>query len=74
MDWDGNIVWKFDRTELVADPGKNHSGRQGSITIFKEKVLLQVITHRSRTVCGWRKTLILTHENLYNHEITDVSD
>ena len=22
VDWDGHIVWKFDKTELVADPGK----------------------------------------------------
>jgi hypothetical protein len=30
VDWDGNIVWKFDKTELVADPEKkNMTGSSG---------------------------------------------
>ena len=37
VDYDGNIVWKFDHTELIADPGKNRPGRQDSITITREK-------------------------------------
>ena len=72
VDWDGHIVWKFDKTELVADPGKepvymarqHHDyQREGSTVGYYYP------NGNPRTDGG--KTLILTHENLYNHSISD---
>ncbi len=72
VDWDGSIVWKFDRTEFVADPGeeprymaRQHHDyqREGSSTGY--------YAPDSEPYSDHGNTLILTHENLYNHEITD---
>ncbi len=72
VDWEGNIVWKFDRTERVADPGtdpvymaRQHHDfqREGSTTGYYYP------GGAPRTDGG--NTLILTHENRYNREISD---
>lgn len=72
VDWDGNIVWKFDRTELVEDPGepprfvaRQHHDyqRQGSSTGYYAP------GSQPLTVSG--NTLLLTHETLYSPSITD---
>lgn len=47
VDYDGNIVWKFDHTELIADQEKNRPGRQDSITITREKEILSDIIIRA---------------------------
>ncbi len=72
VDWDGNVVWKFDKTEFVADPGtepryvaRQHHDfqREGSATGYYAPGA-QPLTDRGNT-------LILTHANLYNHTISD---
>lgn len=72
VDWDGHIVWKFDRTELVQDPGeepryiaRQHHDyqREGSSTGYYAPGAEPYTDHGN--------TLILTHENLYNHNISD---
>lgn len=42
VDWDGHIVWKFDKTELVADPVKNRSIWLDSTMIFSVRAALWV--------------------------------
>ncbi len=72
VDWDGNIVWKFDHTELVADPGtepryiaRQHHDyqREGSTTGY--------YAPGSEPYTDHGNTLILTHEDVYNHKISD---
>ncbi len=72
VDWDGNIVWKFDKTELVSDPGKeprymarqNHDfQREGSTVGYYYPAAAP------KTKDG--NTLLLANENLYNHDISD---
>ncbi len=72
VDWDGNVVWKFDHTELVADPGtepryiaRQHHDfqREGSAVGYYAPDEVPSINHGN--------TILLTHENIYNHEITD---
>lgn len=72
VDWDGHVVWKFDHTELIQDAGeephyiaRQHHDyqREGSSTGYYAPGA-EPLTDRGNT-------LILTHENLYNHEISD---
>ena len=72
VDWDGKIVWRFDKTELVADPGKDprwmarqHHDyqREGSTVGYYYP------GSAPRTDGG--KTLLLTHENVYDRNISD---
>lgn len=72
VDWDGKIVWKFDQTELIADPGKEPVYMARQHHDFQREgssVGYYYPGGEPRTDGG--KTLILTHENLYNHEISD---
>ena len=72
VDWDGNIVWKFDRTELVADPGKEPQWQARQHHDFqREGSSTGYYAPGAEPCVDGGKTLILTHENLYNHEITD---
>lgn len=72
VDWDGNIVWRFDKTEKIEDPGekaryiaRQHHDfqREGSATGYYDP--------SSEPYADHGKTLILTHEDVYNHKITD---
>ncbi len=72
VDLDGNIVWKFDKTEPYVDDDGNDRfyarqhhdfQREGSSTGYYYP------NGEPKTDSG--NTLILTHENLYNHKITD---
>ncbi len=72
VDWAGNIVWKFDKTEEIADPGEDvrymarqHHDfqREGSATGYYDPSSEPYTDHGN--------TLILTHEDVYNHKITD---
>ena len=72
VDWDGNIVWKFDKNELVEDPGdepryvaRQHHDyqREGNpVGYFVPNYIPQVSSG---------KTLVLTHENVKNEKISD---
>lgn len=72
VDWDGNIVWKFDHTELVADPGKEpvYMARQHH-DYQREGSTVGYYYPGGEPKTDSGNTLILTHENLYNHEISD---
>lgn len=72
VDWAGNIVWKFDKTELIKDPGEDSRyiarqhhdyQREGSATGYYAPGKEPCTDHGN--------TLILTHENVYNHNISD---
>ncbi len=72
VDYDGNIVWKFDRNEFVADAGRepeyqarqHHDfQREGSPTGYYSP------SQTPKSLEG--NTLILTHENVFNHKISD---
>jgi hypothetical protein len=72
VDWDGNIVWQFDRHEYIEDPGeeprwmaRQHHDyqRQGSSTGYYSPAE-SPLTDRGNT-------LILVHENVHNPEISD---
>ena len=72
VDWDGNVVWKWDHTELVADEGKpaawqarqHHDfQREGSPVGYYAPGL------EPRTDGG--NTILLVHENSYHPEISD---
>ena len=72
VDWEGNIVWKFDHTERVADPGKeprwmarqHHDFQREGSTVGYYYPGGEPRTDRGRT-------LILTHENVFNQEISE---
>ena len=72
VDWDGHIVWKFDKTELVADPGKEpvYMARQHH-DFQREGSTVGYYYPNGEPKTDSGNTLILTHENLYNHDISD---
>lgn len=72
VDWDGHIVWKFDKTELVADPGKEpvYMARQHH-DFQREGSTVGYYYPNGEPKTDSVNTLILTHENLYNHDISD---
>jgi len=72
VDWDGNIVWKFDHLEFIDDEGdkeeymaRQHHDyqREGSPTGYFSPEL-EPYNNKGNT-------LILVHENLYNNKISD---
>ncbi|MCH3972709.1 MAG: aryl-sulfate sulfotransferase [Oscillospiraceae bacterium] len=72
VDWNGNIVWKFDHLEFIDDPGsepryvaRQHHDfeREGSSTGYYAPGAEPLTDHGN--------TLILTHINCYNHAISD---
>ena len=72
VDYDGNIVWKFDHTELIADPGKEPTWQARQHHNYQREgntVGYYYPGGEPKTDSG--NTIILTHENVYNHEISD---
>lgn len=72
VDWEGNIVWKFDQNEYIEDQGeeprwmaRQHHDyqREGSSVGYYTPGTLPKVDN-----CN---TLILTHEDVYNPKITD---
>lgn len=72
VDWDGNVVWSFDKWEFIEDPEKtprwmarqHHDyQREGSSTGYYSP-------EQTPNAKGG-KTLILSHKNVYNHRISD---
>lgn len=72
VDWEGNIVWQFDKTEFVADPGeeprymaRQHHDyqREGSSTGYYVPGVEPKVKEGN--------TIILVHEDLYNRKISD---
>lgn len=72
VDWDGNIVWKFDHTELVADPGSEPTWQARQHHDYqREGNTVGYYYPGGEPKVDGGNTIILTHENVYNHEITD---
>jgi hypothetical protein len=72
VDWDGNIVWKFDKYELVKDPrqkprwmARQHHDYQ------REGNTVGYYVPGMEPRLGGGKTLILCHKNLKNPRISD---
>ena len=72
IDWDGNVVWKFDRNEYIEDPGipgrwmaRSHHDyqREGSTTGYYAPGM------EPKTDSG--NTLVLAHRNARNPKISD---
>ena len=72
VDWDGNVVWKFDKKEYIEDEGhepqwmarQHHDYQREGNTVG-----YYVPGMECKTDGG--NTLILCHQNLYNNKITD---
>lgn len=72
LDWDGKVIWKFDRFEEVRDPGKepiwmsrqHHDyQREGNPVGYYVPGMNPLVNKGS--------TLVLSHKNLRNSKITD---
>lgn len=72
VDWDGNIVWQFDKTEFVADPGEEprHMARQHH-DYQREGSATGYYAPGAEPKAKEGNTIILVHEDLYNHKISD---
>lgn len=72
VDWDGNVVWKFDKVEYIEDEGEeprwmarqHHDYQREGSTVGYYAPGSEPLTDRGNT-------LILVHENLYNTKITE---
>lgn len=72
VDWDGKIVWKFDHTEYVEDEGYVPSWQARQHHDFqREGSTVGYYYPGGEPVVYGGKTLLLTHENVYNPEISD---
>ena len=72
VDWDGNVVWKFNKKELIEDEGhepewmaRQHHDyqREGNPVGYYAPEM------ECKTESG--NTLILCHETIHNHKISD---
>ena len=70
VDWEGNIVWKFDHTELIGDGDKEpvYMARQHH-DFQREGSTVGYYYPGGEPRTDGGNTLLLTHENLYQHEI-----
>ncbi|MFC1868004.1 aryl-sulfate sulfotransferase [Thermodesulfobacteriota bacterium] len=72
VDWDGNIVWKFDKYDFIEDPGEepmwmvrqHHDYQREGNTVGYYAPGMEPLVDRGNT-------LILCHKNLKNPEISD---
>ncbi|MFV0439550.1 MAG: aryl-sulfate sulfotransferase [Desulfopila sp.] len=72
VDWDGNVVWKFDQYEYIEDPGEEPQWMARQHHDYQREgnpVGYYVPGMEPKTDSG--NTLVLAHKNLYNHAITD---
>ncbi|MDR1134252.1 MAG: aryl-sulfate sulfotransferase, partial [Synergistaceae bacterium] len=72
VDWDGKTVWRFDKNELIEDPGdrpryasRQHHDyqREGSPTGY--------YSPENSPIVHGGKTLLLTHHDVYNPRISE---
>ncbi len=73
VDWDGNIVWKFDHTEEICDDGRNKTWQARQHHDFqREGSSVGYYAPGAEPKVDSGKTLILTHENVRT-EISRIS-
>ncbi|MEG6616680.1 aryl-sulfate sulfotransferase [Peptococcaceae bacterium 1198_IL3148] len=72
VDWDGNIVWKFDQNEFIEDPGEEPQwmARQHHDYQREGNPVGYYVPGMDPEVDGGN-TLILCHRNVFNHKISD---
>jgi hypothetical protein len=72
VDWEGNVVWKFDQYEYIEDPGEDPQWMARQHHDYQREgnpVGYYVPGQDPKVDSG--NTLILAHKNLYNKSITD---
>lgn len=72
VDWDGNIVWEFNKHEFIEDPGETPQWMARQHHDYQRQgnpVGYYVPGMECQTSSG--NTLILTHENCYNQRISE---
>ena len=72
LDWDGNIVWKYDQTEYIEDPGEKPRWMARYHHDFQRTgnpVGYYAPGMEPQTLSG--NTMILCHRNVHNHHISD---
>ncbi len=71
VDWDGNIVWKFDRWDLIKEPRKKSQWMARQHHDYqREGNPCGYYTPGMEPLTDRGNTLILCHKNLYNKNIT----
>ena len=72
IDWDGNVVWKFNKKELIEDEGHEPEWMARQHHDYQREgnpVGYYVPDMECKTDSG--NTLILCHETIHNHKISD---
>lgn len=72
VDWDGNVVWKFNKKEYIEDEGKEPQWMARQHHDYQREgnpVGYYVPGMECQTESG--NTLILCHETIHNHKISD---
>lgn len=72
IDYDGNIVWEFDKLEKIDDPGRDHRWMARSHHDFQREgnpVGYYVPGQEAKPLSG--NTLILGHQTIHNPKISD---
>ena len=72
IDWDGNLVWKFNKKELIEDEGHEAEWMARQHHDYQREgnpVGYYVPDMECKTDSG--NTLILCHETIHNHKISD---
>lgn len=72
VDWEGNVVWSFDQKEYIEDPGEEPRWMARQHHDYQREgnpVGYYVPGMEPKVDSG--NTLILCHENLYNHKISN---
>jgi hypothetical protein len=72
VDWDGNIVWKFDKYEHIEDPGEEPRWMARQHHDFqREGSPVGYYVPGMQPAFDKGNTMILSHKNVHNPEITD---
>ena len=72
VDWDGNVVWRFDRLEYIEDPGEKPKWMARQHHDFqREGSTVGYYAPGSLPLTDRGNTLILVHENVRNAKISD---
>ncbi len=72
VDWEGNVIWRFDRLEYIEDPGEKARWMARQHHDFqREGSTVGYYAPGSLPLTDRGKTLILVHENLHNPKISE---
>jgi hypothetical protein len=72
VDWEGNIVWKFDKYEYIEDPGEEPRWMARQHHDFqREGCPVGYYVPGMEPFVDKGNTMILSHKNVHNPEITD---